>query len=91
MRLRYKRERIVKAIVYVNGKRVQTTKGKRLKTVKIPPAGSGKHTVKIVLKSSRGKLLPQRAHLQRLQEDEAPAHAAVARGQSSLPRWRRSS
>jgi dienelactone hydrolase len=58
VRLRYGRKtRIVRADVYINGKRVQTTKGKSLKKVVIPPAGNARHTVKIVLRTSRGKRL----------------------------------
>ena len=37
------------------GKRVKTYKGKSLKKVVIPPAGNGRHTVKIVLVTSKGK------------------------------------
>jgi hypothetical protein len=58
VRLRYGRKyRIVRALVYINGKRVKTYKGKSLKRVVIPPAGNGRHTVKIVLVTSTGKRL----------------------------------
>jgi hypothetical protein len=45
----------VRATVYINGKRVRTYRGKRIKRVKIPNAGGGKQRVKIVLVSARGK------------------------------------
>jgi dienelactone hydrolase len=47
--------RIVRAIVYINGKHVKTYRGHRLTKVVIPPAGGGKQTVKIVLVSAKGK------------------------------------
>jgi dienelactone hydrolase len=53
--LRYKRTRIVRADVYVNGKRVATQRGRSLKRVVIPPAGGGRHVVKIVLRGSDGR------------------------------------
>jgi dienelactone hydrolase len=49
------KDRIVRAIVYINGKRVRTYRGHRLKSVKIPEAGGGKQRVKIVLVSAKGK------------------------------------
>jgi hypothetical protein len=49
------KDRIVRAIVYINGKRVRTYRGHRLKHVKIPEAGGGKQRVKIVLVSAKGK------------------------------------
>ena len=49
------KDRIVRAIVYINGKRVQTYRGHRLKRVKIPEAGGGRQRVKIVLVSAKGK------------------------------------
>jgi dienelactone hydrolase len=49
------RTRIVKATVYINGKRVKVTRGRRLKKVAIPDAGGGKQRVKIVLVDARGK------------------------------------
>jgi hypothetical protein len=59
VRLHYpRRVRIVRATVYINGKRVRVQKarrGGRIKRVSIPVAGSGRHKVKIVLRSSRGK------------------------------------
>jgi dienelactone hydrolase len=54
VRLHYK-VRIVRAIVYINGKRVRTYRGHRIKRVRIPEAGSGKQRVKIVLVSAKGK------------------------------------
>jgi dienelactone hydrolase len=47
--------RIVRAIVYINGKRVRTYRGHRIKRVAIPEAGGGKQRVKIVLVSAKGK------------------------------------
>jgi dienelactone hydrolase len=47
--------RIVRAIVYINGKRVRTYRGHRIKHVRIPEAGGGKQRVKIVLVSAKGK------------------------------------
>ena len=55
IRLRYKRTRIVRADVYINNKRVATTKGKRLTRVRIPPAGGGRHVAKVVLRASDGR------------------------------------
>ena len=54
VRLHYK-VRIVRAIVYINGKRVKTYRGRRIKRVRIPGAGGGKQRVKIVLVSAKGK------------------------------------
>jgi hypothetical protein len=56
-RLHYKRVRIVRATVYINGRRVKTQKGRRLSSVTIPPPGPGRHRVKIVLRTSRGRSL----------------------------------
>jgi hypothetical protein len=47
--------RIVRATIFVNGKRVRVIKGHRIKRVPIPDAGSGRHVVKIVLLSARGR------------------------------------
>jgi hypothetical protein len=47
--------RIVRATVFINGKRVKVYRGRSLRRVTIPPAGSGRHVVKIVLVSSRGR------------------------------------
>jgi dienelactone hydrolase len=47
--------RIVRATVYINGKRVRVYRGHSLKRVAIPEAGGGKQVVKIVLVSARGK------------------------------------
>ena len=55
VRLRYTRARIVRADVYINNKRVATTKGRRLRRVVIPPAGGGRHVAKIVLRASDGR------------------------------------
>jgi dienelactone hydrolase len=49
------RVRIVRATIYINGKRVRVLRGRSLKRVTIPDAGSGKHVVKIVLRSARGR------------------------------------
>jgi dienelactone hydrolase len=54
LRLHYK-VRIVRATVFINGKRVKVYRGRSLRRVTIPPAGSGRHEVKIVLVSSRGR------------------------------------
>jgi dienelactone hydrolase len=50
------KDRIVRAIVYINGKRVavyRARRGRSLHQVRIPEAGGGKQVVKIVLVSSR--------------------------------------
>ena len=47
--------RIVRATVFINGKRVRVYRGRSIKRVVIPPAGSGRHVVKIVLRSARGR------------------------------------
>lgn len=47
--------RIVRATIFINGKRVRVIRGHRLKRVPIPNAGTGKHVVKIVLRSAKGK------------------------------------
>ena len=57
VRLRYKGVRIVRAAVYINGKRVNLQRGRDLRRVTIPAPGPGKHRVKIVLRTSRGKSL----------------------------------
>jgi dienelactone hydrolase len=49
------RVRIVRATVYINGKRVRVVRGRSLKRVRIPDAGGGKQRVKIVLLSARGR------------------------------------
>jgi LEA14-like dessication related protein len=49
------RVRIVRAAVYVNGKLVKVYRGRSLKQVAIPAAGGGRYTVRIVLRSSRGR------------------------------------
>jgi hypothetical protein len=49
------RHRIVRAIVYINGKRVKVYRGHSLKRVAIPEAGGGRQVVKIVLVSSTGR------------------------------------
>jgi hypothetical protein len=53
VRLRYK-GRVVRATVYINGKRVRVYRGRSIRRVVIPPAGGGRQTVRIVLVSSRG-------------------------------------
>ena len=53
--LHYGKTRIVRATVFINGKKVRVYRGKRLRRVRIPEAGGGKQRVKIVLVSSRGR------------------------------------
>jgi dienelactone hydrolase len=53
--IRYKHARIVRADVYINGKRVATSKSRRLRRVEIPPAGGGRYVAKVVLRSSNGR------------------------------------
>jgi dienelactone hydrolase len=55
VRIRYTAARIVRADVYINGKRVATTKGRRLSRVEIPPAGGGRYVAKVVLRASDGR------------------------------------
>jgi hypothetical protein len=47
--------RIVRASVYINGRRVRVYRGRSLHRVVIPEAGGGRHVVKIVLVSSNGR------------------------------------
>jgi dienelactone hydrolase len=47
--------RIVRAAIYINGKRVRVYRGRSLEKLVIPPAGSGRQVVKVVLVSSRGR------------------------------------
>jgi dienelactone hydrolase len=54
VRLHY-RVRIVRATIYVNGKRVRVLKAHSLKRVPIPDAGSGRHVVRIVLLTAGGR------------------------------------
>jgi hypothetical protein len=53
--LHYGRVRIVRATVFINGKRVRVYRARRLRRVAIPPAGGGRQRVKIVLVSSSGR------------------------------------
>src|SRR3954468_8816928 len=55
IRLRYKHRRVVRATIFINGKRVKVYRGRSLKRIAIPPAGSARHKVKIVLRFNRGK------------------------------------
>ncbi len=55
VKLHYGRTRIVRAVVFVDGKRVKTVRRRRIKRVTIPAFSSAKHRVKIVLRSSRGR------------------------------------
>jgi dienelactone hydrolase len=57
VRLRQRGVRVVKATVLINGKRVSVQRGKRLRSVRIPAPGPGRHRVKIVLRTSRGRSL----------------------------------
>jgi hypothetical protein len=49
------RVRIVRATIFINGKRVRVLRGRSLKRVRIPDAGGGRHVVRIVLRSAKGK------------------------------------
>jgi dienelactone hydrolase len=53
--LRRKSERIVRAAIYINGHRVQVSKGRSLKRIEIPAPGPGRHRVKIVLRTASGR------------------------------------
>src|SRR3954447_2550493 len=55
VRLRYPHRRVVRATIFINGKRVKVYRGRSLKRIAIPPAGSGRHKVKIVMRFNRGK------------------------------------
>ncbi len=55
VRLHFKHRRVVRATIYINRKRVKVYKGRSLKRIAIPPAGSARHKVKIVLRFNRGK------------------------------------
>jgi hypothetical protein len=55
VRIRSGHGRIVRADVYINGKRVATTKGRRLTRVEIPPAGGGRYVAKVVLRAGDGR------------------------------------
>jgi dienelactone hydrolase len=55
--LQRKRVRIVRAAIYIDGKRVKVVKRHRIRTFTIPSPGPGKHRVKTVLTTSRGKKL----------------------------------
>jgi hypothetical protein len=52
--LHYRGRRVVRAAVYINGKRVKVYRGLSLKRITIPNA-AGRHTVKIVLRFNRGR------------------------------------
>jgi dienelactone hydrolase len=55
VKLHYGRTRIVRAVIYVDGKRVKTVRRHSIKSVTIPAFSKAKHRVKIVLHSSRGR------------------------------------
>jgi dienelactone hydrolase len=55
VRLSNRRVRVVRATVYVDGRRVKVYRGRSLQTFTLPPFSSGRHRVKIVLRSSRGR------------------------------------
>jgi hypothetical protein len=55
VRLHYRHRRVVRATVFINGKRVKVYRGHSLKRIAIPPAGTARHKVKIVLRFNRGK------------------------------------
>ena len=54
VRLHYRHRRVIRALIYINKKRVKVYRGHRIRRVAIPPAGSGRHRVKIVLRFNRG-------------------------------------
>jgi dienelactone hydrolase len=53
--LHFRHRRVVRATIFINGKRVKVYRGRRLKRIAIPPAGTARHKVKIVLRFNRGK------------------------------------
>jgi dienelactone hydrolase len=55
VKLHYGRTRIVRATVFVDGKRVKVVRGRRITRVVIPTFSSARHRVRIVLRSSRGR------------------------------------
>jgi dienelactone hydrolase len=55
LRLHYRGRRVVRATIFVNKKRVRVYRGRSIKRIVIPAAGSGRHTVKIVLRFNRGR------------------------------------
>jgi hypothetical protein len=54
VRLHYRHRRVVRATIFINGKRVRVYRGHSLKRIDIPLAGSARHRVKIVLRFNRG-------------------------------------
>jgi dienelactone hydrolase len=52
--------RIVRARVYLNGKRIRTYRGNSLKRVTVPAPGPGRHQLKIVERTSRGRTITLR-------------------------------
>jgi dienelactone hydrolase len=54
IRLHYRHRRVVRATIFINGKRVKVYRGRSLKRIAIPPAGSARHRVKVVLRFNRG-------------------------------------
>jgi dienelactone hydrolase len=57
VRLRQRGLRVVRAAVYINGRRVNLQRGRNLRRVTIPAPGPGHHRVKIVLRTSRGRTI----------------------------------
>src|SRR4051794_22404808 len=55
LRLHYRGRRVVRATIFINGKRVKVYRGRSLKRIAIPAAGTARHKVKIVLRFNRGK------------------------------------
>jgi hypothetical protein len=56
-------QRVVRAVVFINRKRVKTVKGSNLKTVSIGQVPTGAFTVRIVATQSSGsKLVSQRTY-----------------------------
>jgi hypothetical protein len=55
VKLHYGPTRIVRAVVYVDGKRVKVVHRRSVKRLTIPPFSSANHRVKIVLRSARGR------------------------------------
>jgi hypothetical protein len=52
--------RITRARVYLNGKRLRTYRGHSLKRVSVPAPGPGRHQIKIVERTSRGRTITLR-------------------------------
>ena len=52
---RYRHVRIVRAAILVNGRRVKVYKGRRLRRIAIPAAGSGRYRVRVILRGNSGQ------------------------------------